>query len=422
MTSYGKYLRYPPSIADQFVLGDADEDYRAKVTPEGKLKVDVGLWEPLGTTRVSEKTPVIQIYAGYGLSHLRDNWEITNDSYVNNRGDIFTVSGVNSQFYVESNVHGHYTSGISTEALVSIRIPTLPTGTQNAMWGYWGEDEGGPLFGMDSGGLYIGIANVGGAINYKVYQEDWNFDALDGTGPSGLTITKTNGYLYGITLVREYGTATFFIVAHNSTTNNDEPTIVHKMHNHTRSDLDNAPLSLLVSNGATPGTDEWYVTMLSRSYYLIGKSDPDYRINSMRTPDVVTVDADTIKPILSIRRKEGRWDGLPVQLASFDMFVTADAIVEIRQGGTLDGASWQTPTNTTETETALEVDITSSGITGGELLWSGMSSGSTAMMIGSGNEPFGFDIPNEDPITLCATTTSGYTTDILGLLRWKEAW
>jgi hypothetical protein len=49
------------------------------------------------------------------------------------------------------------------------------------------DDNNGLYFQLDSGGLRFNIKNNGDESNH-VYQENWNQDKLDGTGPSGITL------------------------------------------------------------------------------------------------------------------------------------------------------------------------------------------------------------------------------------------
>lgn len=56
----------------------------------------------------------------------------------------------------------------------------------------YGDDNNGVFFGQDGGGVFVLLrSSSSGSVDdsRKVYQADWNLDKLDGTGPSGLTLS-----------------------------------------------------------------------------------------------------------------------------------------------------------------------------------------------------------------------------------------
>lgn len=76
------------------------------------------------------------------------------------------------------------------------------------------------------------------------------------------------------------------------------------------------------------------------------------------------------------------------------------------------------------TETGLESDVAADGITGGQVLWSGLVSatggGANAKGFGQGNE-LNLDLPELQPITVCARTLAA-TATISSVLRMREEW
>lgn len=65
------------------------------------------------------------------------------------------------------------------------------------------DDNNGLYFQLDSGGLRFIVKNNGNILTY-VYQEDWNQDKLDGTGPSGITLDPTK-FQVGVIEYEWYG-------------------------------------------------------------------------------------------------------------------------------------------------------------------------------------------------------------------------
>ena len=72
----------------------------------------------------------------------------------------------------------------------------------NKLVGY-GDDENGLFFGQDGGGVYVLLrSNSTGtpSDDRKVYQADWNYDVMDGTGPSEVTVDWTKTQIFTIDL------------------------------------------------------------------------------------------------------------------------------------------------------------------------------------------------------------------------------
>lgn len=67
------------------------------------------------------------------------------------------------------------------------------------LWGM-GDELNGVFWGVDGNGLkVVRRSSIGGTtVDYPVYQEDWNGDRLDGSGPSGITIDLTKHQLFKI--------------------------------------------------------------------------------------------------------------------------------------------------------------------------------------------------------------------------------
>lgn len=413
---YLKQIRFPNSITDASVLTDADNDYRARVTPDGNLGVEM-YTEPYGSARISEKTPLIQLKSSYGITALREELITISGASVDATGQFLTVSGINSNLYLETNEHGRWAPGIAGEAIIGIRFLTIASGTQAAKWGYWDRDGGGVYFGQDSAGMFVG-ATTGSEV-LKVYQPNWNKDPLDGTGKSGLILDRTDGRPHTITYQWAYGTVKYSLFTHDMETNTLRNILIHEWHSHDEPPMTdpNLPLTVELSNGSSPGSTIFEARLLARSYSIIGKYIPNRRINSERNLSFSATGTDIV-PIISIRKK-AFFDTLAARLQSFDISAAGDSILELRAGGTLIGASWTDPTNTTSTETAMESDTTASGISGGELLWSGVSAGTSTDFGDSG--AFEFYVPEGLPISLCVAGIGGGVAGT-AVLRWREEW
>jgi len=94
----------------------------------------------------------------------------------------------------------------------------------------------------------------------------------------------------------------------------------------------------------------------------------------------------------------------------------------LRFNPTLTGAVWQTPTNYSAGETAVESDKTATGITGGEPIFEGLTVGGTnfSRALGTQNE-LDLDFNGLQPVTLAVRTFSG-TGSVSAVLRVREEW
>jgi hypothetical protein len=131
----------------------------------------------------------------------------------------------------------------------------------------------------------------------------------------------------------------------------------------------------------------------------------------------------TFLPLITFRRKSG-FSSFPVKFHELGIISTEDLLWEIRVGASLTGASFGAVTNVPTTETALEVDIAATAITGGQKIESGLvsTSGSGASSKGGfSNDNFNLELPGVTEMTLCARTVSG-TATVTSLLGMEEEW
>lgn len=94
-----------------------------------------------------------------------------------------------------------YQPGKSQLVLLTGVLGAAQTGTEKLI-GY-GDDDNGIFLGQDGGGVFVLLrsSNTGGVSDArKVYQDAWNIDALDGAGPSGITLDATKTQIVVIDL------------------------------------------------------------------------------------------------------------------------------------------------------------------------------------------------------------------------------
>jgi len=372
-----------------------------------------------GELITTERTPIIELNSSYGTSLLRDVIETTNSgSVTSSSGEIKISTGAtaNSKAHFDSAEAGRCTPGYGAEIKVGFRVPTLPTGNQYAQWG--GHDvteNNGIFFGVDATGLYTAI-NKGGTVT-KTYQSSWNIDQLDGTGPSGITADLSKGNIWRII----YTWCGQIVWGKVATINNQQQFVpCHYVVPEGSPSIESPNLYIFteVLNGGDAVNFDAYVG--GRQYSIVGRYRPKFRYTSDLRTGVST--STSILPIVSFRNKTAFLDR-SVRVAGMEVKpTTEDVIVELRINCTLTNASWQTPTNHTAAETAVESDISATALTNGIVVWSeifeaGKKNDNNTLT----GEALDIDLPQQQPVTLCVRTLSG-TGTVTANFRVQEEW
>lgn len=367
-----------------------------------------------------QRTPIIELSSAYGTSKRRDVITTANNGAVTSASGelkVSTSATANGSAVLRSARRGRYVPGHSGEAGVGMRLPVEPTGNQVATWGLMSPDEQeGLYFGRDATGLYV--ARVTGGVETKIRQPDWNVDAADGEGPSFLDLDITSGYIYQIRF-SWYGHGQI-VWGVASRVGNDQTFI--PLHQEVFAGISlatpNLPIHVKVDNGGDAKTLDAYVG--GRSYNIVGQYVPKFRFTGQDRGSVAT--GTTATPLVTFKNKTG-FEDRGVLIDGFVVNpVTEDCILEIRLDGTLTGASYGTPTNYSAGETAMEVDTSASAISGGEVIYSEfVAAGQRNQSEFTGERGIDMDIPQGQPITLCARTLSGTGTTV-SFFRLKEEW
>ncbi|WP_051412133.1 carboxypeptidase-like regulatory domain-containing protein [Halonatronum saccharophilum] len=376
----------------------------------------------------NEKTPLIELDTPYGLSELRDIVTEENGGTVTHDEAEFvlqTVDQVNSRAVLDSSERGRYQPGNASECGIAVRLPDNPTGNQEARWGYF-DDYNGAYFGIDDNGLFIAIRREGN--DNKIYRDDWNFDKVDGTGPSGLELDLSRGNIFQILYTcYGYGVTVFktLLVGDN---NIQQSITLHrfKPNGQTTFGDPNLPIRGEVLNGDT--SQDLTMFIAGRQYHVVGRYIPNRRITSEKRLNFSI--NNTLIPAISFRRKDDfpvqdRSNSVSVKLQSFDIISDADLLYEIRFAPDLTGANFGTPTNTSNDETAVESDTSATELSGGELVFSGLIAGETrgphATAQFSSIELLEIDFSGLKPVTLALRTING-TGDASVVFRVREEW
>jgi hypothetical protein len=371
---------------------------------------------------ITERTPLIELNPAFGLTSLRDRFGGTGTGTVTNAdGENILGTGLTtgSTAFLISQEYGRYYPGTSSEIGFGIRAPGTYTGTAFAEWGYFGTTDGFG-WGRDSTGVYLFYTR--NSIQTKVYQADWELDAMDGFGPSKATLTQGDGNIYRINFSwYGYGAIEWGIIKEDLSgrqteviVNRYRPTGQNSVRN------PNQPLTAKISNGDSTTNNVLYVG--GRQYAIYAKYVPSIR-RTQESRLQRTAVGTTFVPLVTFRRKVG-FEWYPVKFHQVSLITTSPLLWALRLGGTLTGATFGTPTDVAATETSLQVDVAATAITGGQKIESGLISvsGSGGAAIGGfSSDSFSLEIPGTTEVTLCVRTITG-TAVVDAVMGMEEEW
>lgn len=262
-------------------------------------------------------------------------------------------------------------------------MSTFVFGTANANLrqrvGYYGS-ENGIYFERDGTTLYmVERSSVSGSVvNTRIAQANWNQDKLDGTGPSGLTIDATKAQILymdiewlGLGTVRTgFIIDGVFVPVHNF----NHANLVTTTYITTAS----LPLRYEMTNTGATGVSSTLKqvcsTAISEGGYELRGAQLSIGTN-ITTPKTLTT-AGTFYPIVSIRLKSTRLDGIVIMTAVSILGITNNATYkwEIVAQGTTGGGSWVSAS----AYSSVEYNITGTSFTlgTGRILASGYFQGS----------------------------------------------
>jgi hypothetical protein len=363
--------------------------------------------DSFGYALVANKTQLIELKSIYGISQMRDIVQTQGSGTVTNTGSEYLLhcQSANDLAVLSSAERGRYVPGYSAEVGVGVRIPLLPTGTQSARWGLWDANDG-LYFGVDGTGIFVAVMKDG--VVSSTYQNDWNGNKMSDLNLADGNIYQIRFSWYG------YGVIEFMIIAQDGS----GPVILHsiKVKGKTSLKNPNLPIEVESRNGTTATPFDVYVA--GRQYSILGNYVPNLRINSETRINVPIT--TTVTSIISIKKKAAYVHG-SVKLEGIDILTTVDSILEIRVNGSTTG-TFTTPSNTTDSETACVVNTNTSTITGGIVIWKGLTAASTNQNRNIGTKQgLYLDFIEEQQMNVCVYTTSGTGTCTI-VVRWREEW
>ena len=313
-----------------------------------------------------------------------------NNLWVNDTAGTFTVAFNASQGLVDLTVGTasgdkilrettkvfSYQPGKSLLVMSTFVMAPTKTGLRQRV-GYFGASNGLYLEQNGSSVSFVERSFVTGATtNTPVAQADWNQDPLNGTGPSGITLDLSKAQILYMD-IEWLGLGTcrlgfiidgVFVPAHNF----NHANLITSTYITTAS----LPLRYEIENVAGTGSSS---TMKQVCSTVI--SEGGYELRGLQqaigtdilTPRTLTT-AGTLYPVISIRLKSTRLDGIVILTALSIMGITNNANYQWRvvATGTTTGGAWVSA----GASSAVEYNITGTATSGGRILGSGYFQGS----------------------------------------------
>lgn len=269
-----------------------------------------------------------------------------------------------------------YQPGKSLLVMSTFVMAPTKTGLRQRV-GYFGASNGLYLEQNGSSVSFVERSFVTGATtNTSVAQADWNQDPLNGTGPSGITLDLSKAQILYMD-IEWLGLGTcrlgfiidgVFVPAHNF----NHANLITSTYITTAS----LPLRYEIENVAGTGSSS---TMKQVCSTVI--SEGGYELRGLQqaigtdilTPRTLTT-AGTLYPVISIRLKSTRLDGIVILTALSIMGITNNANYQWRvvASGTTTGGAWVSA----GASSSVEYNITGTAISGGRILGSGYFQGS----------------------------------------------
>jgi hypothetical protein len=324
-----------------------------------------------GETRIAEP---------YQIANLINKYEIDPNDYGTQKvgsGDVvhlplqsaikLSVTGASGD-KARLRTHNYYRYQAGRGMFIRLTQFQADQGNANQVkrWGYFDDNDG--LFFAKSGTTLQVVRRTstsGSPVDYPVAQADWNYDKLDGTGPSGVAIDITTGSIWelqfqwlGVGVVNWYLNGILFHQMRH-------PNTIAGPYMRTAT----LPLTWEIEN--TGASSPSWITAICGSIMIEGGADePDYTFGVFNAADVAVSTVE--RPLISIRPKllyngiENRMVVVPFLAA-----IATDgkrASYRLVMDGTLTGASWASAS----TQSSVEYDGSATALTGGLTLIRGL--------------------------------------------------
>lgn len=310
------------------------------------------------------KNPIIDLKSFYPLSNVRDKivGDIVRDI---SEIKISTTTATDSVSCITSMDRGVYVAGTICEAGIAVRIPVALVGTQTLKFGYFDADNGF-YFKVKAGGVLC-CCILDNSIETEIQRADFNMYKLDGTESVGVNLDFAKGNIFQIRFSwYGYGAVQFGVIA-NGPDNIQKVFPFHRYftNGHTSTKNPNLPINTALENNGETTVRSVYLA--GRQYSIFGGEPIKKRVNMYYVRDVSVSGSFGI---LFSLLKATNLISCRVQITKVIIKSNVDVLVQILHDTTLTGSSFGS--NPYATETALQIDTSSTSYTGGEIVFGEM--------------------------------------------------
>ena len=375
------------------------------------LRIDDTTKQHTSKNRVKVSSHHITDFSSYAFSKNSLNWDeqVTGTGSVTHVSEFgmvkFEVGGTAGDEVIRQTKRVQmYVPGRPAEVAFTIILGEPTTGIRKR-FGLFDNNDGAYFEDGGDGTYYVATRRKDGAsyIDTRVARDNWNYDKLDGTGPSGITASASA--IQHIVIEYEWygaGQVEFKYVIEN----NSYP--IHRF-NHANSQAypwashGSLPVRVEMTNVAgTAGTHSFYQG--SHSFATEGFTETLGRQNSINTAITgkTLTTANTFYPMVAIRLKSTALNDvvLPDSYAGAVLDNT-NVFVRIIEGATVTGGTWVSFSD----DSPIEYNITATGVSGGTAMET------IYITAQSQGQVYHFNPKAHTQIDRTTTTTLGDTSD-----------
>jgi hypothetical protein len=346
----------------------------SSISNQSILANDPMLADAFGRLRVSEPFTLFDSSHRFADNNLWSTATATGGTTTFNSAqgliDLAVTAASGSEVVRETTKVFSYQPGKSLLVLSTFVMNAAKTGLRQRV-GYYGASNGYYLeLNNTIVSFYERTSVSGSLVNNQVTQANWNVDKLDGTGTSGVTLDLTKAQILFMDL-EWLGVGTVrmgFVIDGNFY-------VCHKFHHanliaSTYITTASLPLRYEITNTAATASSSTLKqicsTVLSEGGYELRGAQQ--AVGTPITSPKALATAGTFYPIVSIRLKSTRLDGIAVATALSAIGNTAANFNwQVVSAGTTTGGSWVSA----GASSSVEYNLTGSSFTGGRVIASG---------------------------------------------------
>jgi len=365
-----QYLQDNKTLFEVVMLAD---QYGNRVGPANPTGVAV---DAFGRARMSTPLTLFDSSHRYKDNGLWATSNTANTTYVfsSNEGLInlnLTNGTANAEIVRETTKVMSYQPGKSLFVLNTMVMNAPKTNLRQRV-GYFGANNG--IFLEQSGNTisFVERSMVSGSVvDTPALQADWNYDPLDGTGPSQLTLDLTQAQIFW-TDIEWLGVGSVrcgFVI-------NGQLIHCHSFHHanllsSTYITTASLPLRYEIKNIGTVSGGSTFKQICSSTISEGGyelRGDQKSIGTPVQTPKTLTT-AGTYYPVVSLQLKSANLDAIVILTAISLLGINSNPCSvawRIIRGGTLTSPSW-----TDITDSSVQYDLSATGISGGTVLGTG---------------------------------------------------